>query len=118
MGRLDDKSTEFGGRFTGATFHNVLPMTALWIMTAWDVQVFAGTPSDDAADLRLRMSGEVRASVRLVRWLRIGLFARGLLVQGRVQETATPAGSAVFGASLDVSKAIRLNPGPRVQRVR
>ncbi len=116
LGQLDDKSTEFGGRFTGATFHSVLPLAALWITTAWDVQVFGDTPTDDESDLRLRMSGEVRASVRLVRWLRIGLFVRALLVQGRVEATSVPAGTAVFGVALDVAGALRMNAGPKLVR--
>ncbi len=116
LGQLEDKSTEFGARFTGATFHSVLPLAALWITTAWDAQVFGDTPTDDESDLRLRLSGEVRASVRLVRWLRIGLFVRGLLVQGRVEATSVPAGTAVFGVSLDVAGALRMNPGPKLRR--
>lgn len=110
LGRLDDKSTEYGVRFTGATFHSVLPLGALWITTAWDVQAFGDTPQDDASDLRLRMSGEVRASVRLVRWLRIGLFVRALLVQGRVAATEVPAGTAVFGVAVDLAASFRMNP--------
>lgn len=114
LSRLTDKGTEYGARLTGATAHTLQPMSALRIETAWDVQVFGDTPQDDAADLRLRMFGEVRASVRLVRFLRLGLFAQGLLVQGRVPETSVPAGSVTVGAALDLSAAVRLDVRPRL----
>ena len=114
LSRLTDKGTEYGARLTGATAHTLQPMAALRVETAWDIQVFGDTPQDDAADLRLRMFGEVRASVRLVRFLRLALFTQGLLVQGRVPETSTPAGSLTMGAALDLSTAVRLDVQPRL----
>ncbi|MCO4771891.1 MAG: hypothetical protein KDA24_17805, partial [Deltaproteobacteria bacterium] len=114
LGRLTDKGTEFGARLTGATRHLLPPRAVILVSTAWDVQVFADTPQDDAADLRLRAWGEVRGSVRLVRALSLGIFAQGLLVQGRVPQTSTPAGSITVGASFDLSTAVRLDVRPRV----
>ena len=114
MGRLDDKGTEYGARWSGATFHIFKPRAFLIVRTAWDVQVFGNTPLDDAADLRLRMWGEVNAAVRIWRALRFGLFAQGLLAQGRVAETAAPAGSLTFGASFELSAALRLDARPRL----
>jgi len=114
LGRLTDKGTEYGLRWTGTTFHLIPPMSFLNITTAWDVIVFGDTPQDDAADLRLRMFGEVRASFRLLRFLRLGVFAQGLLVQGRVAETSRPAGSLTLGAAFDLAAAIRLDARPRL----
>lgn len=108
LGQLDTKDTEFGGRFSGATLHSPLPQSALWVTTAWDVQVFAPTATDDASDLRLRLWGEVRVAVRVLRSLSLGGFVQGLLVQGRVDETSAPAGTVTVGAALDLSTALRL----------
>lgn len=114
LGQLDTKLTEFGGRFLGTTFHSPLPMSALWVTTAWDVQVFAPTAQDDASDLRLRMWGEVRGSVRLVRALSLGVYVQGLLVQGRVAATDTPAGTVTVGVALDLAAALRLDVRPNL----
>lgn len=114
LGRLTDKGTEYGLRWTGSTFHLVNPLSFLNITTAWDVSLFGDTPQDDAADLRLRMFGEVRASFRLLRFLRLGFFAQGLLVQGRVAETQRVAGSLTLGAAFDLAAAIRLDARPRL----
>ncbi len=112
LGRLDTKLTEFGGRFLGSTFHNPLPLSALWLTTAWDVQVFAPTAQDDSSDLRLRMWGEVRGNVRLVRSLSLALYAQGLLVQGRVAETQEPTGTVTVGVALDLAATLRLDVKP------
>ena len=112
MGQLDTKLTEFGGRFVGTTFHSPLPLSALWVTTAWDVQVFAPTAQDDVSDLRLRMWGEVRGSVRLVRSLSLGVYLQGLLVQGRVSATSQPAGTITLGVALDLAAALRLDVRP------
>jgi hypothetical protein len=112
LGQLDDKLTEFGGRFLGSTFHSPLPLSALWLTTAWDVQVFAPTAADDASDLRLRMWGEVRGSVRLVRSLSLALYVQGLLVQGRVAATSEPTGAVTAGLALDLAAALRLDVRP------
>jgi len=109
LARLDDKATEFGGRFVGSTFHSPLPRFALFITTNWDVQVFAPTTRDDAADLRLRMFGEARLGVRIIRHLRLAAFVNGLLVQGRVPETSEVAGAVTVGVSLDLAASLRLD---------
>jgi hypothetical protein len=109
LGQLDTKLTEFGGRFLGSTFHSPLPQSALWVTTAWDVQLFAPTAQDDASDLLLRAWGEVRGSVRLIRSLSLGVYLQGLVVAGRVPETQAPTGTLTFGVALDLATALRLD---------
>jgi hypothetical protein len=114
LARLEDKDAEAGGRWTGATRHNFLPLSALRLTTAWDLQVFGDTELDDASDLRLRLAGEVRLQVRVVRSLSLALFAQGLLVQGRVESTRTPTGTVTLGVALDLTSVFRLDATPRL----
>ncbi len=104
-----DRPTDWGARFDGQAGVALSPATGLGLTGLWDVQVFGDTAEDDASDLRLRLFGEIRLGVRVVRWLRVGLFAQGLLVSGRVEETKAPAGTATLGASLDFAGAFLLN---------
>jgi hypothetical protein len=114
MARLPDKPTEFGGRLEIETRLDLLKRSALTLGTLWDVQVFGDTPKDDTSDLRLRGSGEVRLTTRLVRWLGLSTWVKGLLVQGRVPETSTVGGTVAVGASLDFVGAFRLGLKSRV----
>ncbi len=103
------KETEYGGRLEAETRHDFLRNSSLRLTTLWDLAVWGSTPTDDAADLRMRLWGEARLSVRLIRWLDLGLYGRGLVVQGRVPETRRVGASWTLGASLDMSAAFRLD---------
>ena len=109
LGRLEDKTFEWGGRMTAGTAVNFLPGSALRWSTLWDVAVFADTALDDAADLRLRLWGENRLTVRVWRWLSLSGYVQGLVVQGRVPETRRVASSLKSGVALEVTTAALLN---------
>jgi hypothetical protein len=109
MARLGEKLPEFGGRLEAETRIDLLKRSALTLSTLWDVQVFGDTPRDDASDLRLRASGEVRLTTRLVRWLGLSTWVKGLVVQGRVPETVQADGTVAVGAALDFVGAFRLS---------
>ncbi len=105
------KSPEYGARLEAETRHDFFEASSVRFETHWDAQYFAATPLDDAADLRMRLAGEARLKLRLIRWLDGVLYAEGLLVKGRVEDTKQLAGATTFGAELDIGSAFRLNHG-------
>lgn len=105
---LPAKGVEAGGRLELQTQHDLAKASSVRIKTALDGQVFAATPQDDAADLRLRLFGEVRLQLRLIRWLDVSLFGQGLVAQGRVPETSQVVASGTVGASIDMAASFLL----------
>lgn len=116
LGRLSDKTTEFGGRAELEAHISLLGRktfaraSALRLSTLADLQVFANTAKDDAADLRLRFAGELRLTAGLYRGLGLSTYARTLVVQGRVPETLDPAASVTIGAAIEFTGARALRP--------
>ena len=109
VARFTEKPTEFGGRLEVETRIDLIKRSALTLGTLWDIQAYADTPQDDPSDLRFRGSGEVRLTTRLVRWLGLSTWVKGLVVQGRVPETAQVGGTVAVGAALDFVGAFRLD---------
>jgi len=114
LARLADKGFEGGVRNVVSAGGSPVPLGALLLLWNSDLQVYGPTETDDETDLALRAEASFRVQIRVFRSLHVGLFAQGLLVQGRVEATSTFAGTGTFGVSLDIATAIRLDARPLI----
>lgn len=107
LATLTSKPAEWGGRLEGETQWD-LATGSVRLSTQWDLQLFADTAADTAADLRLRLWSEARLQLRLTRLLHAALFGQGFVIQGRIPETRQVAASWTLGFSLDVTGAFAI----------
>ncbi len=106
LSRLDEKPTEYGGRFELATSQRIAGALT-WTNSA-DFQLWAKTRDDDVSDLRFRALAETRLGMPLARWLRLSTYAQGFALQGRVPQTQELGAAWMLGASFDLSGAFDL----------
>ena len=109
LSRLDDKPTEYGGRFERGGASRVA-QTVNWTNTA-EAQLWASTPQDDASDLRFRILAETRLAMPLARWLAVSTYGQGFVLRGRVSANDTVGAAWMLGAALDVAGVYQLARG-------
>jgi len=97
---------EIGARADLATWHKV--GSVLRITTDSDLLWLARTAHDDASDLALRASTELKLSFPLAYGLDMAWYARGFALTGRVPETEHLGYAWALGASLDLASAFEL----------
>ncbi len=106
LARLDAKPFELGGRLDFETLKVFGPSVRL--STYGTLDVYGNTPDDDASDLRLRASAEVRLALPLARYLDLALYAQGFALQGRVPENDEVGAAWTVGTSLDMAETFQI----------